>query len=65
MGFLFLGIAFFLLGVLFSSTGMAWGRFGSVTYRAENPKKFWGNVIVLYLLGVLLIGLFLYETYWP
>ncbi len=31
-------------------------------YRAEEPKRFWWNVVTYFLLGLFFVGLFLYQN---
>lgn len=39
-----------------SLTGKAWVRFGGWAYRANEPKTFWRNVGILFLIGLFLVG---------
>jgi hypothetical protein len=62
-GLLIFGVVLLCLGVGGTCTGEAWGRFGVVVYRDEEPKQFWLLVATQYLGGLFLIGLFLYKGY--
>lgn len=61
-GLLIFGFFLFILGVVGTCTGEAWGRFGSVTYRAKEPKQFWWLVASHYACGIFLIVYFLYKV---
>lgn len=61
--YLTLGVVSFLAGAVFMCTGVVWARFGRVVYRAENPREFWENVVVYYIVAVCCIGYFLYKIY--
>jgi hypothetical protein len=56
------GIVLIALGALYTYTGKAYARFHGYIYRADNPKGFWLEVASSYLLGLALIGLFLYDN---
>lgn len=56
---LIIGVVFFSMGVISTSTGKVWGRFRWV-YRAEEPSIFWWAIGCCYLAGACLIGYFMY-----
>ena len=56
------GIVLIALGVRYTCTGKAYARGHGTIYRADDPKGFWLEVAASYLLGLALIGLFLYEN---
>jgi hypothetical protein len=62
-GLLIFGLFLLFLGVAGTCTGEAWAYFGQVVYRDEEPKKFWSLVASHYLVGLFLIGHFLYKVY--
>ncbi len=49
-----------LLAVVYTYLGKAWVRFQGWVSRAEEPKRYWSEVITYYLLGGCLIGYFVY-----
>lgn len=61
--YLILGIISLTVGVVSTCSGVDWGRFGRVIYRAEHPKEFWEDVVATYLIGLCFIGYFLYQVY--
>ncbi len=62
-GLLTFGILLIALGVFYTYTGKAYARLHGWIYRADDPKGFWLEVAGSYLLGLALIGLFLYENW--
>lgn len=62
-GLLIFGVFSFFLGVAATYTGDAWGRFGRVVRRANDPNQFWSLVALQYLVGICFIGYFLYKVY--
>jgi hypothetical protein len=61
-GFFTFGMFLVLLGTVYTYTGKAYVRFQGWVYRAKEPKCYW-EVVTYYLLGIGLIGLFLYEVH--
>ena len=60
--FLLFGIMLFLMVVASTLTGETFeGRHGFV-YRAEEPKRFWWNVVFYLLFALFLIGLYVYQN---
>jgi hypothetical protein len=53
---LIFGFIFFSLGVLWTLTGRVWLRFHGWVYRVDEPKTFWWNVAVFFLIGLFLVG---------
>ena len=62
-GLLAFGAFFLLLGLAGTYSGEAWGSFGQVVSRDEDPKRFREAVAMHYLLGVCAIGYFLYRVH--
>jgi hypothetical protein len=50
------------LGAHSIATGRTWVRFGGWAYRANEPKTFWWNVAVLFLIGLFLLGCCLHKV---
>jgi hypothetical protein len=44
-------------------TGKLRGRFGQVSYRAQNPKQFWGSLTIYCLFGTGFVLFFLYKIH--
>jgi len=59
------GVAMLVKGEVERNTGKVWSRYGAVTCRAQEPKRFWRSVALDYLFGVLLIGFALFLSYGP
>jgi hypothetical protein len=57
------GVFVLFLAVVYTNTGKAWIRFHGWVYRAEEPKRYWLEVATYYLVGVVLIGYFLYKVH--
>lgn len=60
---LIFGVISFCAAVVWTCTGKAWARFHGWVYRAEEPTDFWWAVAMYYLIGVFLIGYFLYKVH--
>lgn len=50
------------LAAIWAYMGKAWLRFGGWVYLDKDPKRFWLHIAVHLLLGVGLIGYYLYLT---
>jgi hypothetical protein len=50
---LIVGIIAISAATFFICTGRVWVRFSGWVYRVDEPWAFWGNVLILYLAGVL------------
>lgn len=59
---LILGIILLFSGVIWTCTGKTWDRYGGWVYRTQEPKRFWWAVAMYYLVGIGLIGFYLYLT---
>ena len=59
---LIFGIFLCGLAAVWTSTGKAWLRSGGWLYRAKEPKSFWFQVTLCFLLGLGFIGYYLYLT---
>jgi hypothetical protein len=57
------GMFLLLLAVVYTCTGKAWIRFHGRVYRADEPKRYWLEVVMYYLLGVGFIGLFFCQVH--
>ena len=64
-GLLWAGIFILFLAMVYTYAGKAWICFQGWAYRAEEPKRYWSEVATYYLLGLGLIGYFLYKFYGP
>ena len=58
--FFILGIISIVAAVVFTCTGKVWVRANGWIYRAKEPKWFWWEVALDYLIGVAFIAYFLY-----
>ena len=56
------GMFVLFLAVIYTYTGKAWSRFRGWVYRAEEPRRYWLEVAMYYLLGFGVVGYFLYEV---
>lgn len=54
------GMFVLCLAVIYTYVGKAWRRGDGWVYRADEPRRYWLEVVTYYFLGVSLIGLFLY-----
>ena len=59
--FLLVGIVLLILSSAFVLTGESFER-RRIVYRTEEPKRFWWNVVSVFLLGLFLIGCQLYQN---
>jgi hypothetical protein len=57
------GTFLIILAVVYTCTGKAWIRFHGWVNRADEPKRYWLEVAMYYLLGFALIGFHLYKAY--
>jgi hypothetical protein len=57
---LLIGILFLLLAVASVLSEQTLERYGPPITRAENPKKFWQNIVFLVSAGLISIGIFIY-----
>jgi len=58
--FLILGFISFIAVVVWTNTGKAWIRFHGWVYRTQEPKRFWWEVTMDCLIGIIFFGIFLY-----
>jgi hypothetical protein len=63
--YLFFGYIVCALSVHWTLTGKVWVRFHGWVYRADEPKTFWWNVAMFYIIGLFLIGCCLQIVYGP
>jgi len=59
--FLLFGIVLLIMSSAFVLTGESFER-RRIVYRTEAPKRFWWNVVSVFLLGLFLIGCQLYQN---
>jgi hypothetical protein len=59
---LILGIVLFGLALISTLTGKCLVKFQGIVDRYKDPKTFWQNVAVYYLLGLLCFGFYLYTA---
>lgn len=57
------GMFLLLLGLVYTYLGKVGLRGGGWIYRAKEPRRYWRAVTTYYIVGVLLIGLFLCEVH--
>jgi hypothetical protein len=57
--FLILGVLSISAAAVFTYMGKAWVRFNGWVYRAKEPRWFWYEVALDYLIGIFFIGYFL------
>jgi hypothetical protein len=60
--FLILGLISISAAVVFTCTGRVWVRLNGWVYRAKEPKWFWWEVVLDFLIGVCFVGYFLYSV---
>ncbi len=60
--FLLIGILLLVATAVFTLSGETFERFGRIVYRAEQPKRFWWDVVLYFLGGLFFIGLYLYQN---
>ena len=58
--YLIIGAISLTAAVVWTRIGRVWVRFHGWVYRDQEPKRFWREVGMEYLMGVVLIGIFLY-----
>lgn len=58
--YLLIGTVSFVIALASVFAGKTWGRFEGVIYRDKEPRKFWGLVIVYFLIGLCFVGYTLY-----
>lgn len=58
---LLIGIVSLLMAVAFTLIGETLTRYHGIVSRAEDPKRFWWNVVGFFLVGLFFIGAYLYE----
>jgi hypothetical protein len=59
--FLILGFISISAAVIFTCTGRVWVRFNGWVFRAKEPKWFWWEVALDYLIGLGFVGYFLFK----
>jgi hypothetical protein len=61
--YLILGVISLSAAAVWTCTGKAWIRFHGWVYLAEEPNRFWLEVVTYYLIGAGFIGVFMYKAY--
>jgi ABC-type microcin C transport system permease subunit YejB len=59
---LILGTVLMAMALIFTLTGRCLVKYQGIVNRDKDPKTFWQNVAVYYLLGLLFLGLYLYTA---
>jgi hypothetical protein len=59
---LILGTVLMVMALIFTLTGRCLVKYQGIISRADDPKTFWQNVALYYLLGLLCLGLYLYTA---
>jgi H+/Cl- antiporter ClcA len=59
---LFIGIILLVMTAVFTLSGETLERYHGFVSRAEEPKRFWWDVVVYFLGGLFFIGLYLYQN---
>ena len=60
--FLLIGVFLLVAAAAFLLTGKTLERYGRFMSRAEDPKRFWWDVVMWFLIGFFFIGLYLYQN---
>jgi hypothetical protein len=60
---LLVGIGFIAIGVVYTCMGKAYARFHGWVYRADNPKGYWFEVALYFVLGAGFIAYSLYQNW--
>jgi len=57
---MWMGIVLVALTVIFTLTGQCLVKYRGIVSRAEDPKTFWQNIALYFVLGLICLGLYLY-----
>lgn len=57
------GIALLALAVMQTLTGQSLGGYGRTADRTDNPKNYWGAVVIGYAAGLFFLGRYIYQTF--
>ena len=57
------GVGLIVLGLIYARMGKAYARFHGWVYRANDPKGFWFEVAMYWIVGTALIANALYESW--
>jgi hypothetical protein len=60
--FLLVGIVLLIITAVFTLSGETLERYHGIVNRAEEPKRFWWDVLLYFLAGLFFIGLYLYQN---
>jgi nitrate reductase gamma subunit len=58
--FMWMGIVLVAMTVIFTLTGQCLVKYRGIVSRAEDPKTFWQNIALYFVLGLICLGLYLY-----
>jgi hypothetical protein len=59
---LILAVVLIGMALISTVTGVCLVKYQGIVMRATDPKTFWQNVAMYYLLGILFLGLYLYTA---
>lgn len=60
--FMWMGIVLVAMTLIFTLTGQCLVKYQGIVSRAEDPKTFWQNVALYFVLGLIFLGLYLYTV---
>jgi energy-coupling factor transporter transmembrane protein EcfT len=60
--FLLIGIVLVVMTAVFTLSGETLERYHGIVYRAKEPKRFWWDVVLYFIMGLFFIGLYLYQN---
>ena len=60
--FLLIGIVLLVMTAVFTLSGETLERYHGIVCRAEEPKRFWCDVVMYFIAGLFFIGLYLYQN---
>ncbi len=59
---LLIGIVLLIFAAAFTLTGETLERYHGIVYRAEEPRRFWWDVVFYFLAGLFFIGVYVYQN---
>jgi hypothetical protein len=62
-GFLLIGIILLVMTAVFAISGQTLERYHGIVSRTKEPKRFWWDVVIYFLAGLLFIGFYLYDNF--
>ena len=51
-----------VMTAVFTLSGETLERYHGIVYRAKEPKRFWWDVVLYFIMGLFFIGLYLYQN---